>query len=245
MGDTADDDTEREMLITIVGIRNYEGRFPFSGGRQLIGVKEPDNKYDNKAIKILDVGNTTVGYVANNAHTKKDGTQTASEIYGRLGKYCVVEVVSSTPNDVICRIADADFKKDKITEYFIKDRTDGEYPFGAEDEYPFEFCLTEISPLESNFIPEEILIYLICFDLGIEENQYNDINKFFESINNDDNMCYFETYTIMSSIKKKDKKHIAEILISEAANDDYDLEISEALKMAEKIYDVLARNSKE
>lgn len=52
-------------------------------GDTLLLKKEPDNKYDRYAIKLLDAEGRHVGYVANSQNTVAPGTQSAKEIYER------------------------------------------------------------------------------------------------------------------------------------------------------------------
>ena len=176
-----------EIQLTIVGIQQYQGRFPFSGGRQLICAKEPDNKFDNKAIKVLDVGNTKVGYIANSPYTVIEGTMSASQVYDQIGDYSVIEVVHSTEYNVICKVIEADFKIEKLIKSFTTDRYDPEYPFTdiypPECPYPFDYCEF---PFEYNLIgidltdeciPYEWRLYLICCELGIDEQQMNRIKE--------------------------------------------------------------------
>lgn len=175
-----------DIILTIVGILRYKGRFPFSAGRQLICAKEPENRFDNKAIKVLDMGNIKVGYIANNPNTVLDGASLASEVYDLLGDYFVIEVICSTEYNVTCKVIEPDFKTKKLIEAFTIDRFDPAYPFADEYppelpypydycEFPFEYDLVDID-LTDGTIPYKWRSYLIGCELGISEEQINKID---------------------------------------------------------------------
>lgn len=93
-----------ETYITIVGFSNYFGKEPFKIGTELKCVKEPDNAYDNEAIKATLPVIGTVGYVANGVNTKANGTSTAGRIYDKVGDKFIATVLFTTNSKVICRI---------------------------------------------------------------------------------------------------------------------------------------------
>ena len=53
----------KEQYITITGIKHYYGIIPFEIGRKITCVKEPDNYYDQEAIRCQVKHIGTVGYV--------------------------------------------------------------------------------------------------------------------------------------------------------------------------------------
>lgn len=96
------------MFITVTGFKNHGDMAPFAIGRRFTCIKEPDNSYDDDAIRVVDQEGATVGYVANNAGTKANGTLTASRIYDRVGAVFAIEVCFTTRTKVICLITDTD-----------------------------------------------------------------------------------------------------------------------------------------
>lgn len=238
-----------EALLTIVGIQCYEGRFPFSAGRQLIGMKEPENKFDRNAIKILDMGNTTVGYIANKPNTVLPGAITANEVYNHLGDFCVVQVVRSTERNVTCKVLDPDFKKVKLIEAFTKDRYAADYPFTdiypPKCEYPFDYCefpfeyaLVDID-LTDDTIPDEWRKYLLCLDTGISNEQFDEIDRILD----ERDMYFVDIFDLLSAKRKKDKAGIESAILDNADvwwEDDYETTNADELsEVAEKISMVL------
>lgn len=104
----------KERYITITGTNHYYGMRPFSVGKRLKCVKEPDNPYDGEAIKVVMKEIGTVGYVANSTYTVATGTMSAGRIYDRVGKKFRVEVMFITASKVICRVMEEDDNKIKM-----------------------------------------------------------------------------------------------------------------------------------
>ncbi len=96
------------LFVTVTGFSNYLNLAPFAIGARLICVKEPTNPYDDDAVKVIATDGRTVGYLANNAASKANGTLTASRIYDRVGKVFSVEVCFTTRTKVICLITETD-----------------------------------------------------------------------------------------------------------------------------------------
>ena len=66
--------------------------------------KEPDNKYDAEAIKVMMKGLGHVGYVANSTHTVKGESWSAGRIYDRFGKKATGTVKIVLPDAVACKL---------------------------------------------------------------------------------------------------------------------------------------------
>lgn len=92
------------LFITVVGFRNTVP----SVGAVLTCVKEPFNRVDDDAIRVLDEAGETVGYIANQGSTKAGGTLSASRIYDRVGDAFRVEVCFTTRTKLICRVTETD-----------------------------------------------------------------------------------------------------------------------------------------
>lgn len=67
--------------------------------------KEPDNKYDKEAIKVLYEGLGKIGYVANSSYTVLGDSMSAGRIYDKIGKKAKAKVVLVTDHGTICSIS--------------------------------------------------------------------------------------------------------------------------------------------
>ncbi len=251
--------SNQEIRLTVVGIYKYKGRFPFSAGRQLICSKEPDNRFDKKAIKVLDVGNTKVGYIANSSSTVLEGTLSASQVYDFIGDYSVIEVVSSTEYNVICKVVEQDFKVEKLIEAFTIDRFDPAYPFTdeypPEEPYPFDFCefpfeynLVDIDYFDDT-IPDKWRMYLMCSKLGIDEKKYDEICNIMLDAEKDQGLYITDVIYFLNdliSINERDTAAIKKIILDnleDFGNGEYEnlalFNNEETTKIAEKISKIL------
>ncbi len=74
------------VYITITGQKHYFGLLPFSIGTALRLQPEPDNVHDSGAIAVYAPAYGKVGYVAQTAETKADGTVSASSLSSLIKK---------------------------------------------------------------------------------------------------------------------------------------------------------------
>ena len=88
-------------------------------------MKEPDNYYDQEAIRCQVKHIGTVGYVANSTYTVSVGTKSAGLIAHKVKKKFKVQVMFVAGNYVICKVVDGlkekkehDFELDKEEENF-------------------------------------------------------------------------------------------------------------------------------
>ena len=105
-------------FVTITGFNHYKDRDPFSIGATFLCCKEPDNAYDSEAIKVLIQGGYTIGYIANSASTKANGTMSAARIYDRVGEYFLIEVCFSTQSKIICEVTCFDVQDKELIDSF-------------------------------------------------------------------------------------------------------------------------------
>ena len=109
-------------FVTITGFSHYRNKEPFSIGTLLLCCKEPDNPYDSEAIEVLTWGGVKVGYIANGASTKANGTMSAARLYDRVGKYFSIEVCFSTQTKIICQVVDFDVQDTGfLDDFFCED----------------------------------------------------------------------------------------------------------------------------
>lgn len=98
------------MFITVCGFSKYQDLGPFNIGSRFICIKEPQNSFDDDAVRVTDDFGNTLGYIANSAQNKANGTLSASRIYDKVGGRFLVEVCFTTRTKVICLVVDSDFK---------------------------------------------------------------------------------------------------------------------------------------
>lgn len=89
------------VFITVTGLDHYCGKKPFAVGRIVKLVKEPDNEYDNEAIKVTLPYIGTVGYVANSTSTIYTGTYSAGRLYDKIGDYAYAVIMFMTHSSLI------------------------------------------------------------------------------------------------------------------------------------------------
>lgn len=94
----------KNMFITITGQNNYLGMKPFKVGRIVKIVKEPDNQYDQDAIRVELPFIDTIGYVANSVNTVFAGTCSAGKLYDKIDDYAYAEVMFITHSSVIALV---------------------------------------------------------------------------------------------------------------------------------------------
>ncbi len=97
-----------EKYISITGFKNYHSSYPFKIGHLVRCEKDPDNAYDNEAIKCTMPAIGTVGYVANSCSTVASGTMSAGRIYDKVGKKFYARVMFTTFTKIICRVEEGD-----------------------------------------------------------------------------------------------------------------------------------------
>lgn len=83
------------MFITIVGAERYLGIESLRVGQLLVLKKEPDNLYDDEAIRVETESGVKCGYVANSVDSVARGTHSAGYVYNSLNESqkCKVDFV--------------------------------------------------------------------------------------------------------------------------------------------------------
>lgn len=102
-----------EKYVTVTGFYHYYGREVFKIGRNFTCVKEPENHYDDEAIRVEDEAFGTVGYIANSTQTRAIGTYSAGKIGSKVKKKFTVQVMFVTASKIICKVVDGYKKKEK------------------------------------------------------------------------------------------------------------------------------------
>ena len=91
-------------FVTVCGFSACRGIEPFNIGARFMCQKEPDNPYDDEAIRVMDDSGMTIGYLANGGSTRANGTLSASRVYDRVGNLFVIEVWFTTRTKIICKV---------------------------------------------------------------------------------------------------------------------------------------------
>ena len=74
-----------KIWFTLTGTSHYLGSDFLEKGMKIRLEKEPDNKYDKEAIKVLLDGVGHIGYVANSPWTVLGESYSAGRLYDRIG----------------------------------------------------------------------------------------------------------------------------------------------------------------
>lgn len=92
------------IYFSISGVKNYFGMEPFVIGSLFYCEKEPNNKFDQEAIRAMLPIFGVVGYVANSTYTVIQGTHSAGRLYDKVPHRFFGRVMFRTDKQVICRL---------------------------------------------------------------------------------------------------------------------------------------------
>jgi len=96
----------KKVFFTIAGMNHRYSTDCLEKGDEVHLVKEPDNEYDNEAIKVELEGLGKIGYVANSVHTRLGESMSAGRLYDRIGDEADAVVVRIVGNSVLCRLTE-------------------------------------------------------------------------------------------------------------------------------------------
>ena len=94
----------KKIFFTITGTNFRYGKDFMEPGMTVRLVKEPDNDYDNEAIKVEMEGLGQIGYVANSISTVLGESYSAGRIYDKIGDEAKGTVVYVLDGGVLCSI---------------------------------------------------------------------------------------------------------------------------------------------
>lgn len=94
----------KEMFFTLTGCNHYFGNEFLKKGMKVKLVKEPDNEYDNEAIKVMLKGLGKIGYVANSTYTVMGDTMSAGRLYDKIGDKAKAKIILVIPSGAICKV---------------------------------------------------------------------------------------------------------------------------------------------
>lgn len=92
----------KKIYFTITGTNFKYGHDFLEKGMLVSLVKEPDNEYDNEAIKIEVPGIGKIGYVANSVHTVIGDCMSAGRMYDKMDETAEGTVVYVLPQGLVC-----------------------------------------------------------------------------------------------------------------------------------------------
>lgn len=92
------------MYFTITGTCFYHGKDFFEKGMTVKLVKDPDNEYDNEAIRVELEGLGLVGYVANSPRTVVGESFSAGRLYDKIEDTAEGTVLFNVEDGVLCCI---------------------------------------------------------------------------------------------------------------------------------------------
>ena len=93
--------------FTLTGTNHYHGQDFLKKGMKVRLEKEPDNRYDHEAIKVLMDGVGLIGYVANSPWTVIGESFSAGRLYDKIGDTAKGKVKLITDKGVLCTLKKA------------------------------------------------------------------------------------------------------------------------------------------
>ena len=93
-----------KIWFTLTGTNHYYGHDFLEKGMKIRLEKEPDNRHDREAIKVLLDGVGHIGYVANSPYTVVGESWSAGRLYDKIGDTAKGKVVMVMDKGVLCRL---------------------------------------------------------------------------------------------------------------------------------------------
>ena len=93
-----------KIWFTITGTNHYYGSDFLEPGMKVRLEKEPDNKHDREAVKVLLDGVGHIGYVANSPWTVIGESFSAGRLYDRIGDTAKGKIRLVTDRGVLCTL---------------------------------------------------------------------------------------------------------------------------------------------
>jgi len=90
--------------FTLTGTNHYLGSAFLEPGMKIRLEKEPDNRYDHEAIKVLLDGVGHIGYVANSPWTVMGESFSAGRLYDKIGDTAKGRIKLVTGRGVLCTL---------------------------------------------------------------------------------------------------------------------------------------------
>ena len=93
-----------KIWFTLTGTNHYLGSDFLEKGMKIRLEKEPDNRHDREAIKVLLDGVGHIGYVANSPYTVIGESFSAGRLYDRIGDTAKGKVKLITGRGILCTL---------------------------------------------------------------------------------------------------------------------------------------------
>ena len=93
-----------KIWFTVAGTGHYHGDEFLEKGMTVRLEKEPDNKYDREAIKVMMDGPGLIGYVANSPYTVLGESWSAGRLYDKIGDTAEGRIRFVLPKGVLCSL---------------------------------------------------------------------------------------------------------------------------------------------
>ena len=93
-----------KIWFTLTGTNHHYGHAFLEKGMKIRLEKEPDNRYDHEAIKVMFDGIGHIGYVANSHWTVIGESYSAGRLYDRIGDTAKGKVKLITDRGVLCTL---------------------------------------------------------------------------------------------------------------------------------------------
>ena len=93
-----------KIWFTLTGTNHYHGQDFLKKGMRIRLEKEPDNRHDREAIKVLTDGIGHIGYVANSPWTVIGESFSAGRLYDKIGDTAKARVKLITDRGVLCSL---------------------------------------------------------------------------------------------------------------------------------------------
>ena len=120
-----------KIWFTLTGTNHYCGHDFLEKGMKIRLEKEPDNKVDKEAIKVLLDGVGHIGYVANSPWTVIGDSFSAGRLYDKIGDTAKGKVRFITDRGILCTLKEK--KNDPVPPI---DKIHGETEGDRPDELP-------------------------------------------------------------------------------------------------------------
>ena len=93
-----------KIWFTLTGTNHYYGHDFLEKGTKIRLEKEPDNRHDHEAIKVLMDGVGHIGYVANSPWTVIGESFSAGRLYDKIGDTAKGKVRLITDRGILCTL---------------------------------------------------------------------------------------------------------------------------------------------
>jgi len=93
-----------KIWFTLTGTNHYLGSDFLEEGMKIRLEKEPDNKHDGEAIKVLMDGAGHIGYVANSPYTVIGESFSAGRLYDKIGDTAKGKIRLITDRGILCTL---------------------------------------------------------------------------------------------------------------------------------------------